>query len=78
MNAKSLQVKLKELGVDTRRFFCPLHLQPLAKKYDIKNIGDLDFSENLWEMGLYLPSGLGTTNSEIDQVIETLWSLVGK
>ena len=77
MNAKELQFKLKELGIDTRRFFCPLHLQPLAKKYDIQQHGDLKFSEYLWEMGLYLPSGLGTTDSEIDQVIDILWSLVG-
>ena len=76
MNAKELQLKLKGLAIDTRRFFCPLHLQPLAKKYDIQNIGDLKFSEYLWEMGLYLPSGLGTTDSEIDQVIEALWALV--
>ena len=71
-----MQLKLKGLAIDTRRFFCPLHLQPLAKKYDIQNIGDLKFSEYLWEMGLYLPSGLGTTDSEIDQVIEALWALV--
>lgn len=78
MNAKTLQLKLKELDIDTRRFFCPLHLQPLAAKYDIQKIGELKFSEYLWEMGLYLPSGLGTTDSEIDQIIDSLWSLVAK
>ena len=47
-------------------------------KSDIQIVGDLKFSEYLWDMGLYLPSGLGTTDSEIDQVIETLWTLVEK
>lgn len=78
MNAKAFQMKLRDLGIDTRRFFCPLHLQPMAKNYDIHQIGDLKFSEYLWEMGLYLPSGLGTTDLEIDQVIEVMWDLVGK
>jgi len=76
MNAKTLKTKLRDLGIDTRRFFCPLHLQPLAVKYDIKTLGNLKVSEYLWDMGLYLPSGLGTTDSEIDQVIDAIWSLV--
>jgi perosamine synthetase len=77
-NAKSLQLKLRELQVDTRRFFCPLHLQPLASRFEIETVGNLTNSEYLWEMGLYLPSGIGTTDLEIDQVVEILWSLVEK
>ena len=76
-DAKSLQVKLRELGVETRRFFCPMHLQPLVKKYDFEPFSESDFpvANNLWTNGLYLPSGLGNTNEEIYHVIEKLWSI---
>jgi len=77
-NAKELQLKLKEIGVETRRFFCPMHLQPLPSNYKFADFVAEDFpvANNLWENGLYLPSGLGNTNSEISAVIEKLWSLV--
>jgi dTDP-4-amino-4,6-dideoxygalactose transaminase len=32
-------------------------------------------SEKLWNRGLYLPSGLGNTESEIDTVSEVLWGM---
>jgi perosamine synthetase len=77
-NAKSLQLKLKNLGIETRRFFCPMHLQPLSPKYKFDQFSNTDFpiANNLWENGLYLPSGLGNTDDEILNVIEKLWSLV--
>ena len=77
-NAKSLQLKLKDLGIETRRFFCPMHLQPLSTRSKFADFLESDFpvANNLWENGLYLPSGLGNTNSEISTVIEKLWSLV--
>jgi dTDP-4-amino-4,6-dideoxygalactose transaminase len=53
-------------------------LQPLASRFEIQTVGNLRNSEYLWEMGLYLPSGIGTTDLEIDQVVEILWSLVEK
>jgi perosamine synthetase len=75
-NAAELQEKLRDSGVDTRRFFCPIHLQPLVKNYDIAAIGDFPVSENLWRNGLYLPCGVGTLDSEVDQVVEALLSAI--
>ena len=77
-NAKTLQLKLRDLKIETRRFFCPMHLQPLVKKYkfDDFSVDDFSVSNNLWENGLYLPSGIGNTDEEIISVIGTLWSLV--
>jgi perosamine synthetase len=63
---------LRSQGIDTRRFFCPLHLQPLAKKFDFSMEVPLTQSEKLWNNGFYVPSGLGNTWEEIDKVIETL------
>ena len=77
-NAEEIQQELRVLGVDTRRFFCPVHLQPLAEKYPINTFGKMSVSENLWNRGIYLPSGLGNTTEEIDTVIEAIWGLAQK
>jgi perosamine synthetase len=78
-NARSLQNKLREFQIETRRFFCPMHLQPLAEKYSFDDfqISQFPIANNLWENGLYLPSGLGNTDDEILSVVEALWSLPG-
>jgi perosamine synthetase len=75
-NAEELQHKLRTLGIDTRRFFCPIHLQPLAHRYPIKTFGAMPVAEKLWKRGIYLPSGLGNTTEEFDTVIEAMWRLV--
>ena len=74
-NAEALQIKLKSLGVESRRFFCPIHLQPLRADFELVFASNNSVSENLWRFGLYLPSGLGNTRQEIEQVIETLWKI---
>ncbi len=76
LDAAELQKMLLSEGIESRRFFCPIHLQPLAKKYNLDLSQNLSYSEKLWEKGLYLPSGLGTTLEEMDVVIENLWQFV--
>ncbi len=73
--AREFQLKLKELGVETRRFFHPMHLQPVMQKYKTIQNSDYRISTRLWERGIYLPSGLGNSPSEIAQVIDVLWLL---
>jgi perosamine synthetase len=77
-DAKTLQLKLRELNIETRRFFCPMHLQPVGKKYkfDDYSADQFPISNNLWENGLYLPSGTGNTDEEINSVITSIWSLL--
>lgn len=75
MNAPTLAAKLRSDGVDTRRFFYPLHLQPALLDLGCVDDRRRPVSEELWERGLYLPSGLGNTWNEIDQTIETLWKV---
>jgi perosamine synthetase len=74
-DAEKLQEKLHQNGVQTRRFFCPMHLQPLAEQYGMKRNSDFPIADNLWKKGIYLPSGLGITEDEIDRVSDILWSL---
>jgi perosamine synthetase len=74
-DAPGLRNILRNHEIDTRRFFCPLSLQPLASKYPIKKFGSMKISENLWERGLYFPSGLGITTNEVERVIDILWKI---
>jgi perosamine synthetase len=70
-----LMKKLKEKGVDTRSFFCPMSMQPLFKGSDPRFpdvSGDYPVSVDLWNRGLYLPSGLGLTQPQMEEVAEKL------
>lgn len=64
--------ELQAKGVETRAFFCPMHRQPVFRSGgdprfpDVR--GDYPVSDDLWERGLYLPSGLGLTRERIDEV----------
>ena len=66
---------LFEQGIETRRFFCPLHLQPVAKKYNFIIQENFEVSENLWKRGLYLPFGAGITLDEVEIVCNAIWKI---
>ena len=72
MDLRALRADLLKKGIDTRRFFCPIHLQPLANEFDISTDFSLSESERLWKNGFYIPSGLGNTIEEFEKVIEVL------
>ncbi len=70
-----LMAKLKQKGVDTRSFFCPMSLQPVFRHDnplfpDVS--GDYPVSVDLWNRGLYLPSGLSLTHDQIEEVVRKL------
>jgi perosamine synthetase len=72
---EELMKKLKDKGVDTRAFFCPMSMQPVFKGNDPRfpdTSGDYPISVDLWNRGLYLPSGLGLTRSQIEEVAQKL------
>jgi len=75
-NSLTFRTALRELEVESRSFFCPMHLQPVFRELNLGKYGEFPISELLWERGLYLPSGNAITNDEIDQVIDKLWELV--
>ncbi len=70
--------ELKAKGVETRAFFCPMHRQPVFQDGgdprwpDVR--GDFPVSDDLWERGLYLPSGPGLTRAQAGEVAEKLFS----
>lgn len=76
LNADNTATQLKKLGVDTRPFFYPLHKQPLLGKYGLQDQPDLPVSEKLGLQGIYLPSYIGLSDSDIDYVCKSLIDLV--
>ena len=77
VSAQVLQDYLAKNHVESRRLFCPMHLQPVLKGYTrLKVCGKMPNSTRLWEKGLYLPSGLGNTNEEIDYTSEMMWRAI--
>ncbi|MFH1333564.1 MAG: DegT/DnrJ/EryC1/StrS family aminotransferase [archaeon] len=61
--------KLKDLGIDTRSFFLPMHQQPVYTKMGIP-CETLPISEELFKKGLYLPSSSSLTDEQINTVVE--------
>lgn len=58
-------------GIETRPMFYPMHLQPVLIKNKIGNLTDkFPNSENIYNTGLYIPSGLGNDFQQFDFVIE--------
>jgi len=62
-------------GIESRRFFAPLPDQPVLRRMGAVRSEPVPNARRLWRRGLYLPSGAGTTDAEIDQVCAQLWSL---
>ena len=73
MNRKTVQSELKRNGIETRRFFHPLHRQPIMPKAGIRQA--FPKSGNLSERGLYLPSFVGMGSTTIELVAAVLSAL---
>lgn len=76
MTSKNLRRRLFLKQIDTRAFFWPINKQKIFKKLKIKFKGNFQNSEYISKYGLYLPSGLGTTNNEIKKVCKILNELL--
>lgn len=63
---------LQKEGVECRRFFYPMHLQPCLPKVE----GDFPNAEGLRNQAFYLPSGLTLTEKDIEYVSEKLRSVL--
>lgn len=65
ISAHSVMEKLSKLGVGTRPFFYPMHLQPVLKKLGYFKNEFYPISEKISHLGFYLPSGLALTEDDI-------------
>jgi len=71
MSRDELRKKLKEVGVDTRTFFIPMHKQPVFEKLDLSD-GSYPVADELSRKGLYLPSSSSLTKKDIRFVCENI------
>jgi perosamine synthetase len=68
--------RLNEWGVGTRPFFWPMHEQPVFRNMGLFKNERCPVAERLARRGLYLPSGLALTDSQIDHVGEAMHRLM--
>jgi perosamine synthetase len=66
---------LGKAGIGTRPFFWCMHEQPVFIKQNMFQNVQHPHAEHIARCGFYVPSGLGLTDAEIDQVSETLWTI---
>jgi len=71
-DAKEAMKRLKERGVDSRAFFWPMHKQPVFIKMGLFNNVSCPISERLAVRGFYIPSGMGLTDEQMDEVSHIL------
>jgi perosamine synthetase len=73
ISRKELQQGLREMNIETRRFFDPVHRQPILKHLRMQ--GAYPHSIELADNGLYLPSYIGMTEDVIERVARAVRSL---
>jgi len=73
LNRDGLMKKLAEKGVETRRFFYPLHMMPPYRKY-VKNC-TFHVAERLSSCGINLPSSVKLTKDDIEKIIQVISTL---
>ncbi|MFH1057363.1 MAG: DegT/DnrJ/EryC1/StrS family aminotransferase [Pseudomonadota bacterium] len=74
-------VRLKERGVDSRAFFLPMHEQPLysGQKPGLPDLrGHFPVSAEAGRRGLYLPSGAGLSDDQVDRASQALRDLLAR
>ena len=59
-------------GIETRPFFQPMHVQPALLRYGVDARAAYPVADRLGANGLYLPSGSGLTDAQIDRVSEAV------
>tara|TARA_B100001123_G_scaffold431337_1_gene552651 strand:+ start:3083 stop:4243 length:1161 start_codon:yes stop_codon:yes gene_type:complete len=78
LDNKRLMKELLKKNIQTRGFFWPMHKQKIFKKLKLFKNQKYPNAEFLSKKGLYLPSGLGITNKQIDYVSKTTNELINK
>jgi len=71
--AKQIILELYKNGIDCRRAFCPLHMQPCLATVEKQSF---PYAENMWNYAFYLPSGLTLKEKEIKFICHSLKSML--
>jgi len=70
-----LQNQLREAGIQTRTFFCPMNLQPCLQEQPGRRQVECPIAESLWKAGFYLPSSPKLTEQTIQRIAETIYRI---
>jgi perosamine synthetase len=68
LDAVAVAGRLRERGIDTRPFFLGMHEQPALRARGWFDGERYPVADRLAAQGLYLPSGVGLTDEQIDEV----------
>jgi perosamine synthetase len=74
-DAEEAMRRLRALGVDTRPFFWPMHEQPVLRRRGLFAGESYPVAERLARRGFYLPSGIGISEAQIEQVAGSVRSI---
>jgi perosamine synthetase len=72
LDAEQFAARLKTRGVETRPFFLGMHEQPVLREQGLFAGESYPVAERIARQGLYLPSGLGLVDAQIDQVCQAV------
>ncbi len=72
LDAAELAARLSERGIETRPFFLGMHEQPVLRQRGLFEGESYPVTERLARQGLYLPSGLGLTETQIDCICDAV------
>jgi perosamine synthetase len=75
-DAQEAIARLRAKGVDARHFFWPMHEQPVLRRLGYFANEHCPNSERIARRGFFLPSGVGTTEDEIDKSADTLKEII--
>lgn len=76
LNAETVMKKLGEKKIGTRPFFLGMHEQPVFHEMGLFVGERYPVAENAYQQGLYLPSGMGLTETQVDTVCSELHSIM--
>jgi len=74
MSRDNLMKKLEEKGIETRTFFIPMHQQLVFQKMGMFKGDSYPVAEELSRKGMYLPSGSGLKEEEIEYICNAIKS----
>ena len=72
LSRDELTKQLRDAGIDTRTFFCPMNLQPCLQKQPGFRPMSCPVAERLWANGFYLPSSPKLNEQTIEHIAETI------
>jgi len=77
MDRDRLMKKLAENGIETRTFFIPMNQQPIFREMGLFGKEICPVAEELSRKGLYLPSSITLTDSQMAFIVETVKKIRG-